>query len=296
MANEIRFGLSNEAGDVVGGEMEAVGALDGLQAVYELDFPPTTQAAQGWWFAVPDDAVLVSVVSLGVETTLQWALTGDGARYVLFFGLPDVKNFAVIRLMLSEMAAGVSTIVDRRGVLDVARVAYSPVVFTDDEQTALLTYLRGAIRVSDTNANNERLLQLFRSALREVETYCVHALYQRSFTSRILFQDPGVDALASVHGRWRALHSVTGVTAAGLPVPVLPSGHFRARSGIVYEAEFILGPYDGPSAGFGDDVLEGLARLVGYRWDGGIFQRSALWQSGCLDAMSRYVNREAVII
>ena len=196
-----------------------------------MNFPETTEAAQGWWFSLPEGAVLVNVVSLGVETTAQWVMTADGERYFLFFGLPGVKNRATIRATLPGVrAVGVGAI-DLADVLDVARVAYAPVELEQAEITRIQTYLRDAIRLNNSDAINARLLQLFKAALREVETYCQHALFFRSFTSTIIFQDPGFERLASVNGRWRHLVATEEVTANGLPVVIEPSGHFYAVSG-----------------------------------------------------------------
>lgn len=291
---ELVYGLGTEAGVQVGGEMRQAGVVDGVQLVFDVELAPTVQAAQGWWFEIPEGTMLVSVVSFGVETTAQWTVGRNDRRYQYFFGVVGVGNRISVRVTNPGELLSVS---QGEEVIDAAVVGYAPVVFTADEQAAVVGYLRSAIRVSESPENDRRLFDLLKASIREVETYCNHALIRRTFTSRSLYSG-GLDGpiLFSVNGRWRALQSLTSVTTSGSAVVTEGNGHFYGRPGLLYRAEFVLGPFDGPESGLGDDVLDSLARLVGYRWDGGIFQRSALWQSGCLDSVSRYVNREAAIL
>ena len=291
---EIVFGLATEQGVPVGGEMRADGVADGSQVVFDINLPATVDAAQGWWFSIPANGVLGTVVSFGVDVSNVWVLAPDGFRYHYFFGLSGIENRISVRVTL---AGDLDAVAQGETVIDAAIVAYPVVVFTAAEQEDILAYLRGAIRVEVSDENDVRLLALFRSGLREVEAYCNHALIKRMFTSTIVYVEESEGPfLFSVNGRWRALQSVAAVTTSGVPVTVERNGHFYGRSGLLYRATFDLGPFDGPEIGLAEDVMEALARLVGFRWDGGIFQRSGLWQSGCLDGVSRYVNREAAII
>lgn len=288
------YGLSDAQGSPVGGTLSVAGVVINENIVYDVTFPETVDAAQGWFMTLPKDGTLVAVESFGAGTTEDWVSVPGTQSFHYFFGVSGVnlKARVIVRL-------GVALVPRAReeDILDVARVSYPVFVPTQQERDEIVAYLRRAVRVTESTENDLRLWQLFQAALREAETYCHHALRQRSFRSRIVFHGPDTEPrLCSVNGSWRTLQSVEAVTLEDVPVVVDRSGHFYGASDLVYQATFTLGPVDGPSEGFADDVRDGLARLVGYRWDGGIFQRSALWQSGCLDALSHYVNREAQIL
>lgn len=299
------YGLSSAGGTKVTTLEQDLSVQRQGQVIYSVALPATTNAAQGWWFELPDGSTLISVFSFGADTTSQWTRVTGTNRYFLIFGVTGVKNQITVSVtpgsvqVQPDKVTSAGPIPRAEARFDLARVIYGLPSFTMAEQTAIQNSLLEAIRLPDNDANKGRLWALFKTALKELETYCSHSFVQRTFTSRCYFysSEQGIEVPAYIQGSWRELYSLSRVTASdGSLPPVHPSGIVTCAAGVTYTGTFVLGPYDGPESGLSDEVMEAITRLVGYRWDGGIFQTSALSRSGALDAITHYVNRDARMV
>ena len=298
---EITYGLALQNGTPVApAQLLNVGAVGGV-ADWELDFPETTSAAMGWYFTLPAGAALVNIVSHGVDTTAQWTKTGQ--RYHYYFGVEGVRLIVTVSARVDEAAilAGVQATPEKPYEVVSQRIRYTLPAFTDAQMTAALLYLRDAVRVEDNEPNNRRLWNLYLSAVRELESYCQHILFKRNMIFDILVTpDSAVDMyIVRLGYPWRQFNSLESLVrdeAAVNPLPALRYGSVVLDPGIDYVATLGMSAYDRVIDGFGEDVQEAIARLVGYRYDVGLFQFSAIQRSGALDIVSRYVNREALII